>query len=168
MKNGIKGENFVCETSLINPVYSENKQNYRLHFNYKISERFLLRNRITMSRYSQNDLDERGWMVFQDLRYSVKNSPLKFDFRYAVFNTDSYKTRIYAYEYDLLYAFSIPAYYSKGFRTYLTAHYNRKKFDIWFKISRFLFADKEKIGSGTQKIDGNQKTDVKLQLMFKW
>ena len=168
LKNGIKGESFINETSSVNPVYDNNKQSYRLHFNYKISECFLLRNRITMSRYTQKEVDESGWMVFQDLRYSVKNSHLKFDFRYAVFDTESYNTRIYAYEHDLLYAFSIPAYYSKGFRTYLTAHYNRKKFDVWFKISRFLFADKEEIGSGTQTIDGNQKTDVKLQLMFKW
>jgi len=168
LKNGMKGKNFTHKISFVNPVYDENKQSYRLHFNYKISERFLLRNRISMSRYSQEKINESGWMVFQDLRYSVKNSPLKFDFRYAVFDTDSYKTRIYAYEHDLLYAFSIPAYYSKGFRTYLTAHYNRKKFDVWFKISRFFFADKEEIGSGTQTIYGNQKTDVKLQLMFKW
>ena len=168
LKNGMKGKNFTHKTSFINPVYDENKQSYRLHLNYKISERFLLRNRISMSRYVQKKVNDRGWMVFQDLRYSLKDSHLKFDFRYAVFNTDSYKTRIYAYEHDLLYAFSIPAYYSKGFRTYLTAHYNRKNFDVWFKISRFLFADKEEIGSGTQIIDGNQKTDVKLQLMFKW
>jgi len=121
-----------------------------------------------MSRYAHGENDEEGWMVFQDLRYSFKNLPLKFDFRYAVFDTDSYNTRIYAYEHDLLYAFSIPAYYSKGFRTYLTVHYNRKKFDVWFKISRFFFAEKEEISSGAQAIEGNQKTDLKLQLMFKW
>ncbi len=168
LKSGIKGENFIQEGSFLNSVYGENKQSYRLHFNYKISDRFLLRNRIAMSSYGHKEIKESGWMVFQDFRYSLKNSHLKFDFRYAVFNTDSYNTRIYAYEHDLLYAFSIPAYYSKGFRTYLTAHYNRKKFDVWLKVSRFLFADKEEIGSGTQTIDGNQKTDVKLQLMFKW
>jgi hypothetical protein len=121
-----------------------------------------------MSRYKQKDIDEHGWMLYQDLQYSFDGFPLELDFRYAIFNTDSYKTRIYAYEHDLLYAFSIPAYYSKGFRTYLTAHYNKKNFDVWFKISRFFFADKQEIGSGNQLIQGNQKTNVKLQMMFKW
>ncbi len=168
VKKGLKGENFTNNDPVINRVYDENKSSYRVHFNYKISDRFLLRNRIAMSRYAQKDIEEQGWMLYQDLRYSFNDFPLELDFRYAIFDTDSYKTRIYAYEHDLLYAFSIPAYYSKGFRTYLIAHYDRKNFDVWFKISRFFFADKEEIGSGNQTIQGNQKTTVKLQMMFKW
>jgi hypothetical protein len=167
-KRGLKGENFTNNDPFVSRIYDENKSSYRLHFNYKISERVLLRNRVAMSRYKQKDIDEHGWMLYQDLQYSFDGFPLELDFRYAIFNTDSYKTRIYAYEHDLLYAFSIPAYYSKGFRTYLTAHYNKKNFDVWFKISRFFFADKQEIGSGNQLIQGNQKTNVKLQMMFKW
>jgi len=168
IKNGLKGTNFTSPQSYIQPVYGENKTTYRLHFNYQITDRVLLRNRVAFAHYSHETINEQGWMVYQDVRYTLKNIPFKLDFRYAVFDTDSYKTRIYAYEHDLLYAFSIPAYYSKGFRTYLTAHYNRRKFDVWFKVSRFLFADKKELGSGSQTVRGNTKTNVKVQVMFKW
>ena len=168
IKNGLKGTNFTSQQSHIKPVYGENKTNYRLHFKYQITDRVLLRNRVAFARYSHETINEQGWMVYQDVRYSFEKIPLKLDFRYAVFDTDGYNTRIYAYEHDLLYAFSIPAYYSKGIRTYLTAHYNRRKFDVWFKVSLFLFPDKQELGSRSQYIWGNTKTNVKVQVMFKW
>ena len=40
----------------------------------------------------------------------------------TVFETDDYDTRIYAYEPDLLYNFSLPAYYGKGYTLLLNLH----------------------------------------------
>lgn len=163
-----KMNNFSNDHSPVNRMYMEKKHSYRFHSHIKLSDRFVLKNRLEYITRMHGPKDEKGWMAYQDLRYGFRKLPVQLDFRYAIFKTDSYQTAIYAYESDLLYAFSIPAYYDSGVRTYLLAHYNRKKFDIWMKVSRILFAEKEEIGSGTQLVKGNKKTELKLQLMFKW
>jgi hypothetical protein len=63
----------------------------------------------------------RGTVVLQDIYYKVHNLPLRFWFRYCLFRTDDWDTRIYTYENDLLNSFSIPALSGEGSRTYIMA-----------------------------------------------
>jgi hypothetical protein len=48
-----------------------------------------------------------------------RGAPLSGSARYAVFETESYETRIYAYERDLFGSVSIPAAAGSGVRSYL-------------------------------------------------
>ena len=48
---------------------------------------------------------ETGYLIYQDVVYKPKSSPFSFSFRYGLFDTDSYNSRIYAYENDILYVF---------------------------------------------------------------
>jgi hypothetical protein len=51
-----------------------------------------------------------------------------------MFNTDDWDTRIYTYENDLLYSYSIPALYGRGSRNYLMADWRiRDKAEVRFK-----------------------------------
>ena len=89
--------------------------------------------------------------------------------RFAVFDTDSYNARIYAYESDILYAFSIPAYYSKGTRTYFNLKYTVGKFmDIWLRYSQSYYSDLDVISSGLNQINGNTKSEIKIQVRIKF
>jgi hypothetical protein len=111
---------------------------------------------------------EIGLMAFQDIQFSPKKTPLNISARVAWFNTESYNSRIYAYENDLLYTFSMPAYYDNGFRTYLNVKYKLiKNIEIWFKIANTTLNDTESTGSGYNKIMGNKKSEVKFQLRLK-
>jgi hypothetical protein len=60
----------------------------------------------------------RGMLLLQDINYVFKRAPFKVWLRYCIFATDDWNSRIYAYENDLLYSFSIPAFSGKGSRTY--------------------------------------------------
>ena len=51
----------------------------------------------------------------------MRSIPVSFWLRYAVFRTDDYDSRIYTWENDLLYTFSIPALYGSGSRFYIMA-----------------------------------------------
>ncbi len=107
-------------------------------------------------------------MVFQDFQLAPVHFPLNLSARFAWFNTPSYSTRIYAYENDLLYTFSIPAYYGKGFRLYLNVTYKiNPKIDVWMKVANTSWNDRETISSGYNEISGNQKTEVKFELRLK-
>ncbi|MFO8022405.1 MAG: helix-hairpin-helix domain-containing protein, partial [Perlabentimonas sp.] len=78
-------------------------------------------------------------------------------------------TRIYAYENDVLYYFSIPAYYSRGTRAYLLAKYSfGRRMDIWFRIAQTYFADQDQLGSGLAQIDGSTRSDVRVQVRLKF
>ncbi|MFP4023472.1 MAG: hypothetical protein ACLFVR_03020 [Thiohalospira sp.] len=108
-------------------------------------------------------------MVYQDIFYDLKKIPLSLNTRFAVFDTESYNTRIYAYESDILYAFSIPAYYSKGTRFYFNLKYTISGFvDLWIKYSQTYYADKDIISSGLNQINGNTKSEIKAQLRIKF
>ncbi|MFO7843182.1 MAG: helix-hairpin-helix domain-containing protein, partial [Bacteroidales bacterium] len=117
---------------------------------------------------TDNQAAEYGYMVYQDIFYDLLKIPLSLNTRFAVFDTESYNTRIYAYESDILYAFSIPAYYSKGTRFYFNLKYTLAEFiDLWIRYSQTYYADKDVISSGLNQISGNTKSEIKAQLRFK-
>lgn len=65
-----------------------------------------------------------GMMMLQDLIYTPAVVPLSFWFRYCIFNTGGWDSRLYAWENDLLYSFSIPALSGRGSRSYLMAEWD--------------------------------------------
>ena len=92
-------------------------------------------------------------MVSQDLIYNPKSLPVDVSVRYAMFDTDSYDTRIYTYENNALYVFSSPAYYYQGSRGYVLIRYTLlRKIDIWARYGTSVFANRQSIGSGAEEI----------------
>jgi len=138
-----------------------------LHFQFNPSEIITLKTRLEHVFY-KGLKTENGWMVFQDVQLSPERIPLNLSARLAYFNTESYNSRIYAYENDLLYTFAVPAFFGKGFRTYLNLKYKiSERAEIWFKLANTSRNDVESIGSGYNEIAGNHKTELKFQLRLK-
>ncbi len=107
--------------------------------------------------------------MYQDIIYQFTKIPLKIIGRLAIFDTDGYQARIYAYENDVLYAFSIPGYFYKGKRYYLLMKYSLNKHtDMWFRISQWYYTNKDVISSGLNEIQGHTKTEVKFQIRYKF
>ncbi len=139
----------------------------RFHFDYSPDKVFSFKTRMEHVFYKGRK-NENGWLVYQDIHYSPANVPLKLSARLAWFHTDSYNSRIYAYENDLLYSFSIPAYFDKGFRTYLNLKYKvSNRTEVWFKVANSTLKQAESIGSGYNEIPGNKKTELKFQMRLK-
>jgi len=145
------------------------------HGKYRI--RYHLRYQLTSSITSDNRIEwasvhtpaaSRGLMIYQDIGYQSPRWPLRFDIRYAVFDTDDYSSRIYAYEDDLLYRFSVPSYYSRGYRAYLNVKYSWRNMDFWMKLARTAYVDKQEIGSGLQQIEGNHKSSLYFQMRMRF
>lgn len=145
------------------------QRNYRINLSYKVSESIKLKSRVeyvTINRNSQEDQD--GIILTQDVIFKPKSFPLSLSMRYALFDTDSYDTRIYTYENNALYVFSVPAYYYRGSRAYAMVRYTfLRKFDVWFRYGVSIFANRQNLGSGAEEIKGNTKTDLTLQLRIK-
>lgn len=164
-KNEEKEEKFIQNERYVN--LPQQNQKLRFHFNFKYSEKIILKTRFEHSVY--NGLEkENGFLVFQDIQFHPLKIPVNINARIAYFKTDSYDSRIYAYENDLLYTFSIPAFYGTGFRTYLNLNYKiSKNMECWFKIANTSWTDRDVISSGYNEISGNNKTELKFQLRLK-
>jgi hypothetical protein len=164
-----KEQNLSNESFKTTRVVDIDRQRLRFHHAYKFNPNFEIRNRVEFSYFNKASQDSRGFMIYQDIIYKPKNIPLSATMRYMLFDTDDYDSRIYAFENDLLYEFSIPAFSNRGFRTYANLRYRVNRYlTAEFRVSRTYFNDRETVGSGLQEIDGNQRTDLKAQLRFKF
>lgn len=165
-KNEEKEQKFKEKKLYVN--LPERFQKSRFHFQYRPSEFITLKTRFEHVFY-KGQKHENGFLVFQDLHYSAPTVPLSLSARIAWFSTQSYNSRIYAYENDILYTFSIPAYYGHGYRTYLNLKYNiSDKTECWLKLANTHWNDRKIIGSGNNKLEGNNKTELKIQLRLKF
>lgn len=148
-----------------------NKSNFHINcnINYALFGNLIMQNRIEYAAFKRGDEPrEKGFMVFQDIAYHFTEFPLSASLRYAYFNTDSWNTCIYAYENDVLYAYSVPAYYMKGQRFYINLQYSvTKRIKLWLRASQTIYKNRESINSGATKIDGNKQTEIKAQIIIK-
>ncbi len=62
---------------------------------------------------------ERGGMLCQDLSYTLPAVPLRVWLRYAACSTGGWESRLYAWENDLVSAFSVPALYGEMTRSFV-------------------------------------------------
>ena len=165
-KNEEKDQKFKSEKHYIN--IPEHTRKIRLHFDAQLSETVKSRTRLEYVHFTHHSNDN-GFMIFQDIQFEPVNFPMNLSARIAYFDTESYDSRIYAYENDLLYTFSVPTYYGKGIRTYLNLKYIfTKHFEGWLKFANTHWTDRDIISSGYNEINGSNKTELKIQLRLKF
>lgn len=153
----------------VSPLIPYSTANIRYHINYATSSNLKFKNRVEVSNYNLDGSDQWGYMIYQDIQYIPSKIPFVFTIHVAVFDTESYDTRIYAYEPDVLYGFSIPAYYGRGTRLVFVLKYSiLKNLDFWFRIANSHYRDMDGLGSWLDAIEGKNRTDIKLQLRFKF
>jgi len=170
LKEESKPRNEKPDTASLNKIIDTRLTKIKLHFAWWVSSGLQLRSRIELSRYKKETYPaHKGYLLFQDILYRPEQIPLSVSFRYAMFDTDSWDARIYAYEHDLLYSFSIPAFHLKGIRTYLLVKYSPfDSMDFWIRLAQTYYSDVESIGTGLNEISGNTKTELKVQMRVKF
>lgn len=165
-----KPVNSPAKAGHIRYLYDSGTSRLRYHVNYFIVPSLEFRNRLEFSEYNREDLSpERGFLLYHDILYKPAAIPLSFALRGAFFSTDSYNARFYAYENDILYSFSIPAYYDSGYRTYLLVQYSAgRAFDLWVRYSLTKLPGRQSIGSGLNQIAGNGRPELKAQVRLRF
>ena len=165
-----KAINFNPGQLTLSPVVAQPKQSWRTQFVYKLNTDITLRNRVELLWFNKNtSRQEQGFLTYFDFLYKPLLRPWSGNLRFQYFETDSYNSRLYAYENDVLYSYSIPVFYDKGLRYYVNANYDiNKKLSIWLKWSQTVYKNKTLIGSGLDEIKGNKKSEIKLQALFKF
>ncbi len=139
------------------------KRNYLVNFDYPATENISFKTRVQWSSYDFNSTLTEGYAVWQDVNLSYRK--FKLSGRMALFDTDDFENAQYAFERDVLYAFSVPAYNGLGTRQYILLQYSpTKKLTFWLKYARTSFRNRDSIGSGNELINGNKRTDIRGQV----
>lgn len=130
-----------------------------------VSPEFSFQSRILWNQVILDQANTQGWMLLQDI--SFKREKWKLTARMALFDTETFDNRLYAYEHNALGAFAIPAFSGKGSRQYLLIQYRiHPKLTAYFRIAQTRYADREVISSGMQEIIGPKQTDTVLVLRY--
>ena len=121
-------------------------------------------------------LPRRGFLGMAG--FIFRKSGLSGNITATVFETDDYDTRLYTYEPDLLYNFSLPAYYGRGLHYYINLHRDFKRLirlsnnhfrlSGWIKWGQTFYPGSRSIGSGLDEIPGNRKSEIKAQVLLQW
>lgn len=163
-----KEENTSQGNAVLNHLASRIQENYRWNLRLDLDEKWewssrfdAIRTRITSGESSI------GFAAYQELFYHPLKSIVSGSIRYSIFQCPSYDSRIYSYENDLLYSYSIPASYGAGSRAYINLRIRAGRgINFWLKYSTTVFTKPPP--SVSVENDLPAKSDLKIQLMFQF
>ncbi|HQZ74838.1 MAG TPA: helix-hairpin-helix domain-containing protein [Chitinophagaceae bacterium] len=165
-RNETKKGNQPGNLTTTNFLVSLPRQSWRTQVNYKLNTTISLRNRVELMWFDRKgENSEKGFLTFVDVVYKPMLKPFSGIIRLQYFETDDYNSRIYAYENDVLYSYSIPAFFDKGFRYYISLNYDwGKKLTFWLRWAQTIYKNRDTVGSGLDEIPGNRRSEVKFQV----
>lgn len=160
-----KIRNIPTESNLYQTAIGS-KRNFWFNADYAATQKLNFKTRVQFSTYSLNHSITKGFALIQDVNFDIGR--FTFSTRYSLFDTDDYDNRQYVYERDVWLAFSFPAYYGIGVRSYAMVQYKlNKKIDLWLRWARTNYSDRDIIGSGGETIYGKTKNDLKFQVRIR-
>ncbi len=159
---------------IVDPVL---KQNWRIHVSLPLNRSIKIRNRCEVmwyDRYGPNR--EQGFLLYSDILYKPPLKSISATMRLLYFETEGYNSRMYAFENDVLSDYSVPAIFDKGFRYYINFKWDisaaskrinqATKVEVAAGFAQTLYKNKSSIGSGLDEINGNRKSELKVQLLI--
>lgn len=145
------------------------RSSFRANLEYWVNPNVRLRTRgeAVRSRQAGEEM-ELGYLLYQDLRLQIKDE-LSLDTRLSMFDTESFATRVYQFENDLLYVFAIQSLFNKGQRMYVLLNYEPFNFlEFWAKFGITVYEDTQVIGSGLNQIEGDRRSEIGIQARLRF
>ncbi len=141
---------FRAESKLGNVTGSENNSNqlqfltrksWRTHVSFRVNADLSFRSRTELVWYEKpGSGTENGYLFFLDIIYKSLQGPISGSARIQYFETDSYDSRVYAFENDVLYSYSIPGFSGKGTRFYLNLGYKASpNLSFWVRLAQSFY-----------------------------
>lgn len=183
-----KQESYRLDYTNLDELLYKNKSNFRFQLNKKVTKRLSLRSRLEWSIFDiekstnpdgqifyngafipQAEVKSNGFLAYQDIIYKPINIPLSLTTRFAIFDVATYDARIYAYENDVTYQFSIPAYYNKGTRFYANLKYRAKRhLTLEARYAQTFWNNQEAFSAGNNQIEGQTRSEIKVQARWRF
>lgn len=165
-----KGRDFTPDGEERRGLAAHDKHTAKAQYRWRPTARCLLK---TTADYVLSSFpstgNEQGYQLSQACALASDTDRWQMEAGAGYFHTDSYETRIYAYERGMLYTFSFPSFYGRGVHGYVwgRCHINRT-LTVLVKYVHTRYFDRDHIGSGTQEIEGCRKQDLSVQLRVRF
>jgi hypothetical protein len=169
IRQEVKDLNWTSEDEKINKVIPFVRRQYQARIDFSAEKILFLRSRVQFSTFNHGGETTQGYLIAQDVNFDL--GKVRLSTRFSLFQSDDFNNRQYLYEKDVLYVFSIPFFSGgPGFRNYYVLQLKpHKKIDIWVKYAFTKYkGDVKSIGSGLDEIQGNKRSDVRVQLRYKF
>lgn len=133
---------------------------------YEPAKNLRLQQRADLVFFDLGKTHQNGYAFHQSVKYDIKTKAVLYA-RVVFFQTDSYDTRIYAYEYDLPGVVSNSALYGKGIRWFVMVNYKvLGDLVLSAKYSETYKPDEKSLGTGWDKITGNLDNRISIQIEY--
>jgi len=154
---------------LVDALQRQTRQSLRFQFDYDFSSALRLRSRIEgVSFFGRTVRTQHGIMIYQDIRWQL-SEPIRLNARLTIFDTDSFQARVFVFENDLRYTFSLPSLSGRGQRSYfMISVMPKRRIQFQLKYVSTRYEDVNTIGSGINLTDGNHIREVKVQFIAKF
>lgn len=131
-----KEKNYKTASQNTYQILPFKRQSLRLHARYNLTEKLTMASRFEWAESGYTGFEQvPGYLIYQDISYHLPKGT-SFYIRYARFDVKAYDSRIYAYENDVLFAYSMPAYYDKGQKFYLMFRQKmHNRFIVWLRYA---------------------------------
>lgn len=147
-------------------LHEEKRYSVRWHGEYAYSDALTFRSRVEWTHYSSPETTANGFFLSQGVRFTPLPT-LDVDAKIAFFDTDGFAARIYAYERDLLYSFSVPVFFDRGRRSYVLIQYEPTgTLTLEAKYGVTRYANRNTIGSGLNQIQGSRRRELRFQIRW--
>ncbi|NJM16165.1 MAG: hypothetical protein HC896_13025 [Bacteroidales bacterium] len=138
-------------------AYFQNKDNLKLEYQIDISDHASGQVFWQQVWAKTGSATNHGTASGFRTRYSLPNGRWQLNYAAILFSTPDFETRIYAYQPNVLYAFSVPAYYGQGTENIVMVRYAPvQHIGIWLRYTN-LHKSGNSIGTGDEEITGNKK-----------
>lgn len=179
-----KDYKFEAEDGNLTLLLFHNSHNLRLQCQYNPTKQLSLRTTLTATlKQLESETTAKGFLISENLRLTLPKEKGRAELTFAYFNTDSYNSRISLYEPSLLYTLGFHSFYNHGIRTSLLASMPLSRFfgkaasrsstntanlTLNAKLANTIYFGQQTIGTGLELIPQNHRTDLQMQLRWKF
>lgn len=143
-----------------------NQIQYRIQVSFQPNRFIQLRQRAEINQVGLEDQRNRGALYSFDMTAKLPKHPSSISARLSWFQADSYEARLYQFERDVLYSFTITPFFRRGLRAYLIL--SSRFLQDWtagMKVSGMLFNDNQLLGQNAQDNQPSRKWTARFQLI---
>ncbi|WP_205512302.1 hypothetical protein [Longitalea arenae] len=160
------------------PIVAVRRLNWRTHINYRLNRSVELRSRVETVWYTgKGRQQETGFLWYTDVYVKPAFKPFSCNARLQYVETDSYNSRVYAWENTVLYNYSTPPLYNKALRCLVNVNYRltarpqkqpSKKISCLFSLSwaQAVHPAKAAVEATETAVEAYNRSDLKLQMIF--
>lgn len=163
-----KSDTFKSDSLLTKFTIPNSKISTRFELNSNLGSDYTFRGRSEIA-FRINDFEEiqTGSLLMLEIKKKGNKEDLHYGFSFITFNTPNFETVIYTYLYQVPgFAYVYPFYQSGNNFNLFLKYSIIEEIDIWLRANYLFKNGVDKIGTGNEEIEGNERTQLVFQIVY--